>query len=515
MRSRRRRFGRAASGGWRRRASRPRESSAAVAAIVKALADEGPLSSRDLRERSSPRASAPRARPSTTCSSRRRWTASSCGGRWRASSTPTCSSATGSPKAKPIDRDDGARPSSPAATSPATARPTTATSRAGPASRCGQARRGLTGISSELKDLGDGLVRPEEAQTARRAPAAAAARRLRAVPARVDLARGHRRRREPKNLVTVGGMFYPFAMVRGRAVAQVEARGRRARARPVPPHREGRPRGARAGRRRRRALPRLACAHGPERARRAEPRRLERGRAQLGRERPRRRGRARRRGGGCGRSPRRSCRSSRTCRGLDVLDLGCGTGYLCAWFMRLGASPVGLDLSENQLATARELQQEHGIEFPLIHASAEDPPLQDASFDLVFSEYGAAIWCDPYVWIPHAHRLLRPGGRLIFLCHSVLDILCAPTERRADAGDAPAAAARPRPDRLARPGRDRLPPASRRAHRAPARHGLRGRGAARALRARGRPRGGSLLRAARLGAEVAVRGGLGGAPKES
>src|SRR3954447_20457103 len=112
--------------------------------------------------------------------------------------------------------------------------------------------------------------------------------------------------------------------------------------------------------------------------------------------------------------------------GLDVIDLGCGTGYWCAWFARLGARPVGLDVSENQLATARELQEEHGLEFPLIHATAEAPPLPDASFDLVFSEYGAAIWRDPYVWIPHAHRLLRPGGRLIFLGNSVIAMLTAP-----------------------------------------------------------------------------------------
>jgi SAM-dependent methyltransferase len=112
--------------------------------------------------------------------------------------------------------------------------------------------------------------------------------------------------------------------------------------------------------------------------------------------------------------------------GLDVLDLGCGTGYWCAWFARLGARPVGLDLSEEQLATARRLQAEHGMEFPLIHASAEAPPLPDASFDVVFSEYGAAIWCDPDVWIRQAQRLLRPGGRLIFLCHSVLAALCFP-----------------------------------------------------------------------------------------
>jgi SAM-dependent methyltransferase len=112
--------------------------------------------------------------------------------------------------------------------------------------------------------------------------------------------------------------------------------------------------------------------------------------------------------------------------GLDGVDLGCGTGYWCAWFSRLGANPTGLDISEKQLETARELQREHGIDFPLIHASAEAPPLPDESFDLVFSEYGAAIWCDPTVWLPQAHRLLRPGGRLIFLTHSLLVGLCAP-----------------------------------------------------------------------------------------
>jgi SAM-dependent methyltransferase len=113
-------------------------------------------------------------------------------------------------------------------------------------------------------------------------------------------------------------------------------------------------------------------------------------------------------------------------RGCDVLDLGCGTGYWCAWFARLGASPVGLDVSEEQLETARALQAEHRVDFPLVHASAETPPFEDRSFDLVFSEYGAAIWCDPYVWIPQAFRLLRPGGRLIFLGNSVLAMLTAP-----------------------------------------------------------------------------------------
>ena len=42
-----------------------------------------------------------------------------------------------------------------------------------------------------------------------------------------------------------------------------------------------------------------------------------------------------------------------------------------------------IDVSENQLATARAMQAEHGLEFPLIHASAEDVPLPGDSADLV------------------------------------------------------------------------------------------------------------------------------------
>jgi SAM-dependent methyltransferase len=112
--------------------------------------------------------------------------------------------------------------------------------------------------------------------------------------------------------------------------------------------------------------------------------------------------------------------------GRDVIELGCGTGYWSAWLQRRGARVVGLDNSARQLATAKILQREHALPFPLIHADAEHAPFRDASFDLAISEYGAAIWCDPYRWIPEAARLLRPGGELVFLRNSVLFSLCAP-----------------------------------------------------------------------------------------
>ena len=114
--------------------------------------------------------------------------------------------------------------------------------------------------------------------------------------------------------------------------------------------------------------------------------------------------------------------------GLDVVELGCGTAYWSAWLARRGARPVGVDVTPAQLATARELQAEHGLEFPLIEASAEAVPLPDASFDLAFSEYGASLWCEPEAWIGEAARLLRPGGHLVFLTNSVLAAMCIPDE---------------------------------------------------------------------------------------
>jgi SAM-dependent methyltransferase len=114
--------------------------------------------------------------------------------------------------------------------------------------------------------------------------------------------------------------------------------------------------------------------------------------------------------------------------GKHAIELGCGAAYVSAWMARRGARVVGIDTSAEQLATARRLQREHGIEFPLIHGNAERVPLPDASFDFAISEYGASIWADPYLWVPEAARLLRPGGRLAFLATSELLSLCVPPE---------------------------------------------------------------------------------------
>ena len=92
-------------------------------------------------------------------------------------------------------------------------------------------------------------------------------------------------------------------------------------------------------------------------------------------------------------------------RGLDIVELGCGTAFFSAGLARAGAHPVGVDLSRAQLDTARRCQQRHNVFFPLVEADAGQVPLRSGRFDLVVSEYGAAPWCDPAVWLAEAARL--------------------------------------------------------------------------------------------------------------
>jgi ubiquinone/menaquinone biosynthesis C-methylase UbiE len=110
--------------------------------------------------------------------------------------------------------------------------------------------------------------------------------------------------------------------------------------------------------------------------------------------------------------------------GKDVLELGCGAARWSIALAGCGARPVGLDVSSRQLQHARRLMAEAGVDFPLVQASAEDVPLPDAGFDIVFCDWGAMTFCDPHRTVPEAVRLLRPGGLLAFATATPIQFLC-------------------------------------------------------------------------------------------
>lgn len=114
--------------------------------------------------------------------------------------------------------------------------------------------------------------------------------------------------------------------------------------------------------------------------------------------------------------------------GIDAIELGCGTAYVSGWMARRGARVTGIDNSEEQLKTAARLAKQHGTDLELILGNAESVPKPDESYDFAISEYGAAIWADPFAWIPEAHRLLRSGGTLVFLGNHILVSLCSPLD---------------------------------------------------------------------------------------
>lgn len=102
--------------------------------------------------------------------------------------------------------------------------------------------------------------------------------------------------------------------------------------------------------------------------------------------------------------------------GETVLDLGSGSGMDSMLAARL-AGPrghvIGLDMTDEQLAKAWRLAAEANLErIEFRPGKIEDPPLPDASVDVVISNGVINLSADKAAVFEHAARVLRPGGRL-------------------------------------------------------------------------------------------------------
>lgn len=98
--------------------------------------------------------------------------------------------------------------------------------------------------------------------------------------------------------------------------------------------------------------------------------------------------------------------------GLEVLDLGCGTGRHSLWLASAGATVTGVDFSEGMLEEARGKPGADAVRF-LAHDLHQALPFARGSFDVVVSglvlEHLAAL----DAFFAEARRVLRPGGRAV------------------------------------------------------------------------------------------------------
>lgn len=102
--------------------------------------------------------------------------------------------------------------------------------------------------------------------------------------------------------------------------------------------------------------------------------------------------------------------------GKDVLEIGCGAAQGARWLAAAGARVSAFDVSYGQLLEARRLDTSSGVTVPrLVQADAQYVPFRSQAFDLVVSAFGGIPFvADSARTMRELHRVLRPGGRLVF-----------------------------------------------------------------------------------------------------
>jgi SAM-dependent methyltransferase len=101
--------------------------------------------------------------------------------------------------------------------------------------------------------------------------------------------------------------------------------------------------------------------------------------------------------------------------GRRVLEVGCGAAQCSRWLVGQGALAVGLDVSAQQLAHARRLDDRTGTVVPVVQADSQHLPFAAAAFDAACSAYGAVPFvADSAAVMREVARVLRPGGRWVF-----------------------------------------------------------------------------------------------------
>ena len=101
--------------------------------------------------------------------------------------------------------------------------------------------------------------------------------------------------------------------------------------------------------------------------------------------------------------------------GMDVMDLGCGDGTTALPAARLGANVLGVDIASNLVEAGNARAREAGLSnCRFVEGDASDlSGIDDDSFDLVVSIFGAMFAPRPFDVAKEAVRVTRPRGRIV------------------------------------------------------------------------------------------------------
>jgi ubiquinone/menaquinone biosynthesis C-methylase UbiE len=98
----------------------------------------------------------------------------------------------------------------------------------------------------------------------------------------------------------------------------------------------------------------------------------------------------------------------------DILEVGCGRGGGASYISRYFKPKIytGLDLSKKGIKYCNENYDIPGLSF--VRGKAEELPFENESFDAVVNVESSRCYADMDGFLSEVHRVLRPGGHLLF-----------------------------------------------------------------------------------------------------
>jgi SAM-dependent methyltransferase len=100
-------------------------------------------------------------------------------------------------------------------------------------------------------------------------------------------------------------------------------------------------------------------------------------------------------------------------KGRTILDIGAGLGESSVYFAKHGAKVTATDISPGMMSLAEKLAHYHGVSISTAVGPAENLPLEEASFDVVYIANTIHHVTNKRALLENAKRYLKPGGIFI------------------------------------------------------------------------------------------------------